>query len=303
MFLIKRYFIFVFFISLFCCNACGQASSSENKQISMQSYYKSINGKSGAALKTELSRIIGNPQVLTYRELWDAFRKTDATPDGKVWDIYSDNPKGKTAHYFTFRKEQCGHYTAEGDCYNREHSFPKSWFYRAEPMMSDLFHIYPTDGFVNNKRSNYPYGEVGIFSYQSTNGSKLGRNTFGNYRGYVFEPIDEYKGDLARTYFYMITAYENQISKWRSPQLNKTTYPGFSDWALELFIKWHRQDPVSDKERARNEAVYNLQGNRNPYIDFPNLAEYVWGKAKQTPYRFDNVVPMPSQKRKDKKAS
>lgn len=247
-------------------------------------YYSRAEGKSGAALKTALFDIIKNPRTIDYSGLWEAFRQTDARDDGTVWDMYSDNPGGTSAYMFRFGTNQCGSYRAEGDCYNREHSVPKSWFKDAPPMYSDLFHIYPTDGFVNNMRGNLPFGEVGIYEWQSTNGCKVGQNTFGNFRRTVFEPIDEYKGDFARTYFYMATAYENLITNWRSPQIGGNSYPGFSDWSLHLFLKWHREDPVSDKERHRNEAVYAIQGNRNPYIDYPQLVEHVWGKSVSQPF-------------------
>lgn len=108
----------------------------------------------------------------------------------------------------TVSKEQCGQYSTLGDCYNREHSFPKSWFNDDSPMVSDAFHIYPTDGKVNSQRNNYPYGECANGTTLSPNGKvkalgKLGTSTFPGYSGTVFEPDDEYKGDFARSYFYM----------------------------------------------------------------------------------------------------
>ncbi len=253
-----------------------------------EGYYNPASGKSAAALKTALFGIIHNHNELSYGDLWTAYYTTDKRPDGKVWDMYSDVPNGTPSYVYTFGSSQCGSYSGEGNCYNREHSFPKSWFGDATPMYSDLFHLYPTDGYVNGKRSNYPYGEVGIASFTSTNGSKLGQCTFPGYTGTVFEPIDEYKGDLARGYFYMATCYEDKIAGWvanaeAQPLLAGNSYPAFKEWMINLLLKWSRQDPVSQKEIDRNNAVYGIQGNRNPYIDHPELVEYIWGnKTSET---------------------
>ena len=151
-------------------------------------------------------------------------------------------------------------------------------------MVSDAFHIYPTDGRVNGQRSNYPFGECASgTTLPSNNGvkalGKLGSSTFSGYSGTVFEPDDEYKGDFARSYFYMAAAYNGSISGWSSPMLAGNAYPAFSSWAVNLLLKWHRQDPVSQKELDRNEAVYAAQRNRNPFIDHPELAEHIWGNA------------------------
>ena len=169
----------------------------------------------------------------------------------------------------------------EGADYNREHSMPKSWFHDGYPMYTDLFHMYPTDSYINNMRGNYPFGEVGTLTKQSSGGfSKLGKSAVSGYSGTVFEPADEYKGDFARTYFYMATRYESQVAGWSSDMLSGDAYPAFTGWALEMLLKWHRQDPVSEKEIDRNNAVYGIQHNRNPYIDYPVLAEFVWGELK-----------------------
>ncbi|MDO5663632.1 MAG: endonuclease [Bacteroidia bacterium] len=275
----------LFFV--FLTGACKQKPASFASELTpapYSKYYSKANGKSGAELKTILSEIIGNPNVISYSEIWKAFEKTDLKPNGSIWDMYSDIPDRKSKYTFYANKKRCGNYRQEGDCYNREHSVPRSWFRNAEPMHSDLFHIYPTDGYVNNRRGNLPFGEVGIFSWESSNGSRIGQNTFGNYNQTVFEPIDEYKGDFARTYFYMVTAYEDQVATWRSAQIGGNKYPAINSWALDMFLKWHREDPVSEKEQKRNEAVFLIQNNRNPFIDYPELAEYVWGNKKKQPF-------------------
>ncbi len=244
-------------------------------------YYDGTDGLTGSALKTQLFSIIKNPNVDSYNGLWSDFDETDLDSyyenDGTILDIYSENPNGSDPYNYTYPSGQCGSYSGEGSCYNREHSFPKSWFNDAAPMYSDLFHIYPTDGKVNGQRSNYPYGEVSSPTWTSMNGSKLGPCSYPGYTGTVFEPIDEFKGDLARTYFYMTTCYEDKISGWNSAVLSGNSYPGYVNWFLDMLLEWNEQDPVSQKEIDRNNAIYNVQGNRNPYIDHPEWVCAVFG--------------------------
>src|SRR5690554_291792 len=250
-----------------------------------EGYYAHARGKHGAVLKTALFEIIREPDVVSYSQLWKAFEKTDALRNKKVWDMYSDHPEEGATYHFDFRNNRCGSSRAEGDCFNREHSLPRSWFKGTKLLESDLFHLYPTDGYVNNRRSNLPFGKAGITYWESTNGSKVGQNTFGSYTKTIFEPIDEYKGDFARTYFYVVTAYEDKVHQWRSDQIGGSSYPGFSDWSLILLLKWHREDPVSLKEVRRNEEVYKIQKNRNPFIDYPELVEHVWGDTMTSQFQ------------------
>lgn len=235
-------------------------------------YYSSANGKNTGNLRTALQSITSNGTTdVGYSGLWTAYATTDVDANGKIWDMYSN-------YHFTVGTNQCGTYSKEGDCYNREHSSPQSWFNSASPMVSDLFNVYPTDGKVNGMRANYPYGEVGSATYTSENGCKLGTSSFAGYTDIVFEPIDEYKGDFARTYFYMATRYASVCQSWSSgANVVYGSNLGFSTYAMNLFLKWSRQDPVSAKEIARNEAVYGIQNNRNPFIDNPGLEEYIWG--------------------------
>lgn len=244
-------------------------------------YYDSAANKYGRNLLQALNAKVGPHTNVGYDGLLTLYKTTDARPNGTVWDMYSTKEWqfGNT----------CGNYKNVGDCYNREHSFPKSWFSEGSPMKSDAFHVYPTDGKVNGQRSNYPYGECANGTYLPANGSvkplgKLGASTFPGYSGKVFEPDDEYKGDFARSYFYMAAAYYDKISGWDSPMLAGNNFPAFSTWAVNLLLKWHRQDPVSDKETARNDAVYARQNNRNPFIDHPELVEHIWGNKSTTPW-------------------
>lgn len=257
----------LFFFSLLCftLDVSGQPPAG---------YYNGTENLSGAALKTALHNIIDGHTVRTYDNLWTDFQTTDNNA-GNVWDMYS-------GCNFSF-SNQCGTFTLECDCYNREHSFPASWFNNASPMYSDLFHVIPTDGKVNNIRDDEPYGEVGTATYTSTNGSKRGNNVYPGYSGTVFEPADEYKGDFARNYFYMATRYEDVIAGWYANSiqadavLQSNSFPVFETWFLNMLGEWHVNDPVSQKETDRNDAVYGLQNNRNPFIDHPEFVYEIWG--------------------------
>jgi len=251
-------------------------------------YYDPAAGKTGAELKTVLYNIIKGHTSISYDALYEAYKTTDniiVSGSSNVYDMYSIKADGSANYYYSHQTKTCGNYSSEGDCYNREHSMPQSWFNSSSPMVSDLFHVYPTDGKVNGMRSNYPFGKVGSVTYTSTNGSKLGSSDPATgYTGTVFEPIDEYKGDFARTYFYMATRYENVIASWASNGsagqiLDGTAFPVFKIWYKNLMLQWNQQDPVSPKEITRNDAAYAIQHNRNPYIDHPEYAEAVWGNG------------------------
>lgn len=251
-------------------------------------YYAKCEGKKQEALLVELHNIIGDHTTVSYNGLWTVYKTSDVREDGTIWDMYS------TKHW-KVGSEQCGNYSAVGDCYNREHSFPKSWFNDVSPMYSDAFHIYPTDGKVNGQRSNYPYGECANGTTLSSSGGvkalgKLGDCTFPGYSGKVFEPDDEYKGDFARSYFYMAACYNDKIANWSSAMLSGNNYPAYTTWAVNLLLKWHRQDPVSQKEIDRNEVVYGYQKNRNPFIDHPSLAEHIWGDKTSQGWTSNEVV-------------
>ena len=224
-------------------------------------YYQNANGKKGSALKTALCGIIYNRTEKSYNYLWTAFFTTDVRSTGKIWDMYSNI----------------------------------SWFGSNAPMYTDLHHIYPTDGKVNGMRANYPFGETTGNKYKSANDfSKLGSCTYPGYTGTVFEPADEYKGDFARTYFYMVTCYEEKLADWYSKNsesratINGTKYPAFQTWQLNMLMEWATNDPVSEKEINRNKAVYGIQNNRNPFIDYPGLEQYIWGSKKDVAFDYDD---------------
>lgn len=244
-------------------------------------YYNGAVGKSNEALMTALRNIIHSHTEVSYSSgLLKAFAKADVDAQGYIIDIYSN------CRYSPSDNGSSASHVGEG--YNREHSFPRSWFGgEVAPMNTDVFHIYPTDIHVNSQRSNFPYGvcangtRLSYGSYVAK--GKLGTCTYPGYTGTVFEPDDEYKGDLARSYFYMVTCYKNELPSWPgSAQLDysKNRYKAFSTWTINMLMEWTRLDPVSEKEIKRNEAVYGIQGNRNPFIDHPELAEYIWGNRQ-----------------------
>lgn len=238
-------------------------------------YYNGTEGLEGTALRSALHTIIDNHTSISYTSIWTHVQTTDKKSNGKVWDMYSDVPGGTPPYEFTFSSDQCGNYSGEADCYNREHSWPQSWFNSNSPMVSDLFHIYPTDGYVNGQRGNYAFGEVGTATWTSQNGSKKGNCVYPGYTGTVFEPIDAYKGDFARTFFYMATRYYTEDSGWLTTEA--TDGAELFSWTKNLLMEWHIKDPVSAKEIARNNAVYGIQHNRNPYIDHPEFAMLIFG--------------------------
>lgn len=252
----------------------GGSAAAGGNTILLADYYQSAYRLTGTPLRLALHNIIKGHTVVSYSGLYGAYPTTDAKPGNKVWDMYSDVPGGTPAYEYTHGVKQCGSYSREGDCYNREHSWPDSWLGATNPARSDLFHVYPTDGYVNNRRDNDPYGVVTNPSYTSTNGSKSGPNTFPGFSGTVFEPINEYKGDLARGLMYMSCRYYLEDSGFStSPATNKSD---ILQWYANLLYMWHMRDTVSTKEVNRNNAVFTFQNNRNPFIDHPEFAAEIW---------------------------
>ena len=271
-------------------------------------YYEKIQGKSGKSLFDAVHDVakVGYSS-LGYKGLWTAYKTTDLRANGKIWDMYSDCS-------WTYSSDQCGSYSNECDCYNREHSIPKSWFGGSESQPGcDIFHIVPTDGYVNNKRSSYAFGEVSNASY-TYDGAKLGSaknititngNTIAGNEGAsvscsgtVFEPRDEYKGDFARGYFGTMIKWANgdyqAFTSGDGSKIFSSNYStgafGLTKYGVALLMKWHRQDPVSQKEVDRNNGIQETQGNRNPFIDYPYLAEYIWGEKAGETLDLDNLI-------------
>jgi endonuclease I len=280
-------------------------------------YYNNATG-TGFILKTQLKTIITNGHNdQGYDSLWGAFATTDRDfgigyeSDNTIVDIYSENPSDNDSYNFAYQTNQCGSYSNEGDCYNREHLVPQAYFENVQisPMKNDPFHVMPTDGKVNGMRDNFPFGVVNSASYTSANGSKKGNNLNSGYSaGYtatVFEPIDEFKGDIARSLLYFATRYEDLMDDFYTSATvqSKNMFDGstnqvFSPTFMNILLTWNSMDPVSIKETKRNNAIYAYQGNRNPYIDNNNYVTAIWGLplevAKNESNKSINIYPNPS---------
>ena len=263
-------------------------------------YYNTATS-TGYTLKTQLSNIIDDHNDQGYNAIDGFMSSYDLdnyyeTGSNTILDVYSENPSSSDPYNFTPGNDECGNYSSEGDCYNKEHVIPQSVFSSNTPMQSDAHQLLPTDGRVNGFRGNFPFGRVndnnlvsqsGI-SNPTQNGSKLGANLnsgySSGYSGTVFEPINEFKGDIARIYFYFITRYENQVSNWSSFAM----FDGSSDQVLQttflsILIEWHLSDPVSQKEIDRNNNIYyNHQNNRNPFVDHPEYVSMIWNPVTDT---------------------
>ena len=219
-------------------------------------YYVSLNGKKGAELKTAVHNIIKTAKVLDYGSgsghTWEGFYTTDRTDDNMVIDRYSNDER-----YF-------GSKGSSVSGMNIEHSFPKSWWGgSSNQAYKDLYNLMPSEQKINSSKSNYPMGKV--TNVKTDNGcTKVGTGR----NGYqLWEPADKWKGDFARGYMYMATAYQNFT--WSGTQalqiLQQGDYPTLQPWAYTLYIEWAKADKVDAIEIKRNNEVYKIQGNRNPY--------------------------------------
>ena len=264
-------------------------------------YYDGITAKKGKALRDQLHNLILPHTNVGYKGLYTVYLDSDLRPDGTIWDTYAD---------WDFRpSDNTGNYSKVGDMYNREHSIPKSWWGGGEnEMYSDAFHLIPTDGYVNNWRGNLPLGEVTSYAnnkkwvfnkYVEGVAGTGTSDTSTGISGSVFEPADCYKGDLARNYFYFITTYyHNNVYQAESGQTFSSTTKdtdklfGFTQASRNLFLKWHHDDPVSQKEVNRCEGVFKHQKNRNPFIDHPEMVDAIWGDGEYNPGGGGTITPV-----------
>lgn len=252
-------------------------------------YYDSAIGKKQAELKTALHLKIKTANVPSYGSgtgsTWAAFAHTDVRPtDGTVWDMYSTN-------HVPFN----GNSAASG--MNIEHSFAKSWWGDGRQAAQDVHHLNPSNSTANSAKGSWPMAVVDGTTTFSNGVIKVGKSS-SRPGGVIdaWEPADEYKGDFSRAYMYMVTAYEDYATLWTGNsvnQLDNNTYPVFEQWTVDLLLKWCAQDPISQKEITRNNEVYKIQGNRNPYIDYPLMGEYVWGKLTNVPFTTDGTADYP----------
>lgn len=245
-------------------------------------YYYKANNKNGYDLLNTLNIICSNGDFLSYGSgegyTWEGFYYTDRNDDGSVIDMYSSTIRYQTDFNAV-------------DGLHIEHSLPKSWWGALENYaFRDLHHLFPADATTNITKNNLPLGEVKTATFD--NGvSKIGTTLLYNSKEKCFEPADEYKGDFARAYFYVSTVYNELSALWQSSMMQNNTYPVWNNEALDLLLKWHREDPISEKELKRQEAVYQIQHNRNPYIDYPEMVEHIWGNKK------DIAISLPKETR------
>ena len=324
----KKFTLFV--LSLFLIGQSFAFNCPVTPAEKLPDYYASIDGTSGKQLLDAIQQVakIGyRTDDFRYDSVWLAYKYTDLRPDGYIWEIYSDC-------VFEYEKDRTSTTSQIGECkgYNREHAMCQSWFgttslagkemssSKKNSPGSDIFHIYPTSYGMNSRRGNRPYGEVSQSNYTSGNGSKYGTSVSSvsvensvagtyvegsiNMSTNVFEPADEYKGDIARSYFGTMVKWAGEwafnkaeegrvifdatidVDTHYGPENNY----GFTDYGLALMLSWHRQDPVSQKEVDRNNGIQKTQGNRNPFIDYPYLAEFIWGEMSGQVLDFDQLL-------------
>jgi endonuclease I len=248
-------------------------------------YYNTATG-TGYTLKTQLYNIINDHNDRTYAGLYTTYLTSDKDffyeNNGTLLDMYTENPTGAECE-FTYGVNQDDGTLGTSECqrYNREHLIPQAVFSSATPMYSDAHFVVPSDKYVNGQRGDLPFGKVNVANQTYTNGTKRGSNLNSGYSaGYsetVFEPIDEFKGDIARMLLYFAVRYENLVSSWSYPMFNGTSNQVFTSNAINVLLTWHNDDPVSTREISRNNAIYTRQSNRNPFIDHPEYAMSIWG--------------------------
>ncbi|MET3575410.1 endonuclease [Bhargavaea ullalensis] len=225
-------------------------------------YYADAEGLQGDALKDALHDIISEQYVLSYGDVWDALKETDedpANPDNVIL-LYSQESRSKDRNGGNV-----------GD-WNREHVWAKSHgnFGTSNGPGTDIHHLRPTDVQVNSSRGNLDFDEGGS-PVKGCDGCFKTANSF--------EPPDEVKGDVARMLFYMATRYgeDDRVDLELNEKLGNGTAPYHGK--LSTLLKWHEQDPVSEFEQNRNEKIFSVQGNRNPFIDHPEWVESVFGSG------------------------
>ena len=255
-----------------------------------QSYYSSCDipyeaGDPSALFKC-LRDLISSGKPGSYSDLWDTYLKVYVKNDGYIKDYYSSYTK-----FTSLDKDDGTGGNKEGQKYNREHTIPKSWWGGTTArgtQGADPFIVVPTDKYINTKRSNFPFGKVAKVKYSSIDGySKLGEgdSEYG-YTGTVFEPNDEVKGDLARIVFYSLVMY-NKAFNWTldegsvvySGDENKNF--GLTDYAVKLFLEWNEIDPPDEWEVKVNNDLYDIQGNKNPFVDHPEYISLIWGNKRK----------------------
>ena len=324
----KKFTLFV--LSLFLIGQSFAFNCPVTPAEKLPDYYASIDGTSGKQLLDAIQKVakIGyRTDDFRYDSVWLAYKYTDLRPDGYIWEVYStcvfEYEKDRTSN--TSQTGECKGYNREHVmCQSWFSEYDLQGVKMSGSMKnspgSDIFHIYPASYGMNSRHGNRPYGEVLKADYTSANNTKYGTpvstisvaNTVaGPYiegqitlKTNVLEPADEYKGDFARSCFGTMVKWagewafnknENGCVIFDATIDADTHYGpennyGFTDYGLALMLKWHRQDPVSQKEVDRNNGIQKTQGNRNPFIDYPYLAEFIWGEMSGQVLDFDQLL-------------
>lgn len=262
-------------------------------------YYDRMDGKRREALKAAVKECVTQHRQLNYTELPTYWQYTDVYPElvnglKRWWDMYSNE-------IYLIELDETARASFSRHKMQREHSVPKSWWkmngsVEYTPAYSDMWNLYPSNGPANQAKLNYPFGECDGSTFD--NGvTKVGYPTggYGGGASRVFEPADEYKGDFARALFYMASVYDD-LNWVINYMYRQETYPTLLPWASSMLLQWARQDRVSQKEIDRNNLVEQYQGNRNPFVDFPELAEYIWGIRTEETFLIseqENADPTP----------
>lgn len=251
-------------------------------------YAQSLKGKSKAELKSALHDLIQPKKILDYGSgnghTWYGFYYSDRIASTNECINRYSNKK----FYFPSNYK----YSALSGM-NIEHSFPKSWWGGAKnKAYQDLYHLYPSDSKANSSKSNYPMGIVTNVKSEDEGYDKVGTGTInGQDNVQCWEPGDSFKGDFSRTYFYMAVTYSNlTYEKTGLLTMSNESYPGLKPWASSLYIQWGKLDLIDATERARNNAVASIEGNRNLFIDFPNLADYIWGDSVDVAFNPETTI-------------
>lgn len=258
-------------------NLQGAISSSR-----CNNYYQNIeseisNGSRCETLKTALHNLIDDHTVIPYTatgtyDVPNFMCDYDVAADGTVLDRYTNDSQGNCS----------GGNLPNG--MNRDHIVPSSWWggSNSSPQYTDLFNLFPSDASANSAKNNYPLGNVGAANYTTSNGTQVGSDSPNCIAANVFEPTTIYKGDFARAFLYMATRYEDVISSWETQNnvgdqaLTSNSFMPYEACLMNILLQWHQTDPVSQLEIDRNEAVFSIQGNRNPFVDHPEYVELIW---------------------------
>lgn len=269
-------------LSLSTLLGCGATPQKSNLSDTASDYYASITGQTGEELHKALHELIKGHKVYSYNEVFDLLKVTDEDPNNprNVILFYTGESRSKSLTG-NVEDESSG----EGGSHrpwNREHVWAKSQGFPSSSMApyTDLHHLRPADVKLNSTRSNLNFAEAPEGTpIQTAPGNKVAHNK-------AFEPADEFKGDVARMILYMDVRYEGGNNE---PDLvaanieeidrseNSKELAKFGN--LKDLLQWHKLDPVDDMERSRNEKIFKLQNNRNPFIDHPELVEKIWGQA------------------------